>query len=545
MNLRPLTVAVVGATGVVGRTMIQILNEREFPVGELRLLASGRSAGSDRLDRGSHARDRRSGPGCVRRRRHRALLGRRRHLAASSRPRPSPMAPRSSTTRRPGGWIRLIPLVVSQVNPDDLEGHPGIIANPNCSTMQLAPGPDGPARQRRPRAGRRRHLPVRLGHRRRRARRARRARSAPMSPARPRSRPSTRTRSRSTPSPRSTSSCPTATPRRSGRSSPRTARSSACRTCGSRARPSASRSSSATPRRSTSRRATRSRPERARELFAAVPGVIVQDDPADPRLPAGDRGGRARRDLRRPGPARRLDRRRPRASPSGSSRTTCARAPRRTPSNSPRSSRERDWIQPGRSPRRAAVRGRRSRRGHGVTDAERRTALEAIAAEVRVCTNCRLHQTRTQGRPGRGRPRHRGRVRRRGPGLQRGPRGPAVHRPGRRPAGQAAGLDRLAPRGRVHHERRQVPAAGQPRPAARRDRRLRAVPAAPARGPRSGRRRDARPLLDGHVHARRADLAGARHGPAGRSRRPAPRTALVFAMYHPAAALRTPAIERE
>jgi aspartate-semialdehyde dehydrogenase len=32
-----------------------------------------------------------------------------------------------------------VPLVVSQVNPDDLEGHPGIIANPNCSTMQLVP----------------------------------------------------------------------------------------------------------------------------------------------------------------------------------------------------------------------------------------------------------------------------------------------------------------------------------------------------------------------------------------------------------------------
>ena len=39
------TVAVVGATGVVGRTMIQVLLEREFPVGELRLLASERSAG--------------------------------------------------------------------------------------------------------------------------------------------------------------------------------------------------------------------------------------------------------------------------------------------------------------------------------------------------------------------------------------------------------------------------------------------------------------------------------------------------------------------
>ena len=45
MSPSSLTVAVVGATGVVGRTMIQVLNEREFPVGELRLLASGRSAG--------------------------------------------------------------------------------------------------------------------------------------------------------------------------------------------------------------------------------------------------------------------------------------------------------------------------------------------------------------------------------------------------------------------------------------------------------------------------------------------------------------------
>ena len=45
MNRSPLTVAVVGATGVVGRTMIAVLHEREFPMAELRLLASGRSAG--------------------------------------------------------------------------------------------------------------------------------------------------------------------------------------------------------------------------------------------------------------------------------------------------------------------------------------------------------------------------------------------------------------------------------------------------------------------------------------------------------------------
>src|SRR5688572_9955874 len=44
---KPLSVAVVGATGVVGGTMIRILLEREFPFGELRLLASARSAGTE------------------------------------------------------------------------------------------------------------------------------------------------------------------------------------------------------------------------------------------------------------------------------------------------------------------------------------------------------------------------------------------------------------------------------------------------------------------------------------------------------------------
>ncbi|MEJ7697935.1 MAG: hypothetical protein WKF78_15285 [Candidatus Limnocylindrales bacterium] len=45
MTTKPLTVAVVGATGVVGGTMIRTLVERGFPIGELRLLASERSAG--------------------------------------------------------------------------------------------------------------------------------------------------------------------------------------------------------------------------------------------------------------------------------------------------------------------------------------------------------------------------------------------------------------------------------------------------------------------------------------------------------------------
>ena len=55
-------VAVLGATGLVGRTFLQILEERHFPVGELRLLASGRSEGKtlpfarDRTPRPSRCR---------------------------------------------------------------------------------------------------------------------------------------------------------------------------------------------------------------------------------------------------------------------------------------------------------------------------------------------------------------------------------------------------------------------------------------------------------------------------------------------------------
>ena len=132
------TVAVVGATGVVGRTMIQVLLERGFPIGELRLLASERSAGRTVSIEG---RD------------HEVQLataeafegvdialfsaggGPSRDLAPLAAARGATVIDNSSAWRMDDN----IPLVVSQVNPDDLEGHPGIIANPNCSTMQLVP----------------------------------------------------------------------------------------------------------------------------------------------------------------------------------------------------------------------------------------------------------------------------------------------------------------------------------------------------------------------------------------------------------------------
>ena len=138
MSRQPLTVAVVGATGVVGRTMIQVLNERGFPVAGLRLLASGRSAGRTvsidgrTLEIGEATADAFDGVDI-------ALFAAggdvSLELAHAAVARGATVIDNLSTWR----MDPTVPLVVSQVNPDDLEGHPGIVANPNCSTMQLAP----------------------------------------------------------------------------------------------------------------------------------------------------------------------------------------------------------------------------------------------------------------------------------------------------------------------------------------------------------------------------------------------------------------------
>src|ERR1700690_750348 len=137
-EVQPLTVAVVGATGVVGRTMIQVLAERHFPIGELRLLASGRSAGSTisadgrTLMVGEATPDAFEGVDI-------ALFSAgsdvSRQLAPEAAARGATVIDNSNAWRMEVN----VPLIVSQVNPEDGEWHEGIIANPNCSTMQLVP----------------------------------------------------------------------------------------------------------------------------------------------------------------------------------------------------------------------------------------------------------------------------------------------------------------------------------------------------------------------------------------------------------------------
>jgi aspartate-semialdehyde dehydrogenase len=135
---RALTVAVVGATGVVGRTMVQALLERGFPMDELRLLASSRSAGTRLAIDGQEFR---IGEATAE-----AFDGvdiaifsaggdASRALAPVAAARGATVVDNSSAWRMDSK----VPLIVSQVNPEDGAWHEGIIANPNCSTMQLVP----------------------------------------------------------------------------------------------------------------------------------------------------------------------------------------------------------------------------------------------------------------------------------------------------------------------------------------------------------------------------------------------------------------------
>jgi aspartate-semialdehyde dehydrogenase len=128
--------AVLGATGLVGRTMLQVLEERAFPVGELRLLASDRSLGSELRFRGrAHA---------VRVPEPEAFTGVQLALFACSNELSQQWAPvaleRGARVVDNSSAFRYqedVPLVVPEVNGDRLAARPRLVANPNCSTIQL------------------------------------------------------------------------------------------------------------------------------------------------------------------------------------------------------------------------------------------------------------------------------------------------------------------------------------------------------------------------------------------------------------------------
>ena len=129
-------VAVVGATGAVGNEMISVLEQRNFPVEQLRLFASERSEGKTQDFHGK--------PVKVELLTDKVFDGIDIALFSAGGDRSTEYAPAAAKSGcvvidNSSAW-RMdpeVPLVVPEVNPDDIKKHKGIIANPNCSTIQM------------------------------------------------------------------------------------------------------------------------------------------------------------------------------------------------------------------------------------------------------------------------------------------------------------------------------------------------------------------------------------------------------------------------
>jgi aspartate-semialdehyde dehydrogenase len=128
-------VGVVGATGAVGSTIVEVLAERRFPVSELVPFASERSAGRKLSFAGGEAE--------VRPLAADAIGGLDLVLSSAGGTISAEWAPQfvaagAVVVDNTSFWRMHedVPLVVAEVNPEAVEGHNGLIANPNCSTMQ-------------------------------------------------------------------------------------------------------------------------------------------------------------------------------------------------------------------------------------------------------------------------------------------------------------------------------------------------------------------------------------------------------------------------
>ncbi|WP_132768409.1 aspartate-semialdehyde dehydrogenase [Tepidibacillus fermentans] len=129
-------VAVVGATGAVGQKMIQLLEERDFPVQQLKLLASSRSKGTVLQFKGAEVIVEEATP--------ESFEGIDIALFSAGGKTSKQLAPHAvksgAVVIDNSNGFRMdsnVPLVVPEVNIEDIQQHQGIIANPNCSTIQM------------------------------------------------------------------------------------------------------------------------------------------------------------------------------------------------------------------------------------------------------------------------------------------------------------------------------------------------------------------------------------------------------------------------
>ena len=135
--LMKVKIAVVGATGVVGRMMLRVLEERNFPVSELVLFASKRSAGAVMEFRGEKNTVRELNAENIKAANVKyALFSAGSDVSREFAPVFAKYGAVAIDNSKYWRMDKNVPLVVPEVNPDDAFKHHGIIANPNCSTIQ-------------------------------------------------------------------------------------------------------------------------------------------------------------------------------------------------------------------------------------------------------------------------------------------------------------------------------------------------------------------------------------------------------------------------
>lgn len=130
-------IGVVGATGEVGRTMLKVLEEFDVPVSEIRLFASERSVGKELTFKGESVKVELLTEDSMKWKCDYFLFS----AGASVSKRFAPIAAQNGVTVIDNSSAfrmeKDIPLVVPEVNAHLLKGYTGIVANPNCSTIQM------------------------------------------------------------------------------------------------------------------------------------------------------------------------------------------------------------------------------------------------------------------------------------------------------------------------------------------------------------------------------------------------------------------------
>jgi len=135
MNRKP-NLAIVGATGLVGSTFLKVLEERDFPFENLYMMASAKSAGKTITFKGKDYIVEELTESSFDKPIDIALFS----AGASTSQKFAPVAAKKGVTvvDNSSAWRmdKEVPLVVPEVNPQDIAWNKGIIANPNCSTIQ-------------------------------------------------------------------------------------------------------------------------------------------------------------------------------------------------------------------------------------------------------------------------------------------------------------------------------------------------------------------------------------------------------------------------